>query len=213
MREHLIFGYFFHPIEQDKPFLPQRIESTLYYASLSEDEFERQFVSSMASTAIDYQQNAAAEGQLHEVELMTIDLRRDTSLVCHSERNEESLVWLTRFLVSLGMTEERLSALSRFKWVAEFIMPRTECGKNMFLVGYLLARKGERIKCDSTEVKVDGYSLFSQVLAQVQIGGERRYGFGQLRFGHRFKTSNELLIIRNVRDSGFGIRDYEFRLK
>ena len=111
------------------------------------------------------------------------------------------------------MTEERLSALSRFKWVAEFIMPRTECGKNMFLVGYLLARKGERIECDSTEVKVDGYSLFSQVLAQVQIGGERRYGFGQLRFGHRFKTSNELLIIRNVRDSGFGIRDYEFRLK
>ena len=41
-----------------------------------------------------------------------IDLRRDTSLICHSERNEESLVWLTRFLVSLGMTEERLSALS-----------------------------------------------------------------------------------------------------
>ena len=33
-------------------------------------------------------------------------------LVCHSERNEESLVWLTRFLVSLGMTEEKLSALS-----------------------------------------------------------------------------------------------------
>ena len=32
--------------------------------------------------------------------------------------NFESLVWLTRFLVSLGMTEERLFALSRFKWVA-----------------------------------------------------------------------------------------------
>ena len=47
-----------------------------------------------------------------------IDLRRDSSLVCHSERNEESFVWLTRFLVSLGMTKERLSALSRFKWVA-----------------------------------------------------------------------------------------------
>ena len=33
--------------------------------------------------------------------------------------NFESLVWLMRFLVSLGMTEERLSALSPFKWVAD----------------------------------------------------------------------------------------------
>ena len=47
-----------------------------------------------------------------------IDLRRDSSLVCHSERNSESRKPDKRFGVSLGMTEERLSALSRFKWVA-----------------------------------------------------------------------------------------------
>ena len=41
------------------------------------------------------------------IKIYAIDLRRDSSLVCHSERNEESLVWLTRFGVSLGMTEER----------------------------------------------------------------------------------------------------------
>ena len=37
-------------------------------------------------------------------------LRRDSSLVCHSERNEESREPDKRFLLSLGMTEERLSA-------------------------------------------------------------------------------------------------------
>ena len=32
-------------------------------------------------------------------------------------------------------------------------------------------------------------------------------------FGHRFKTSRELLIIRNVRDSGFGIRGSGFGIR
>ena len=51
-----------------------------------------------------------------------IYLRRDTSLVCHSERNEVSRKTDKRFGVSLGMTEERLSALSRFKWVAVYAL-------------------------------------------------------------------------------------------
>ena len=54
-------------------------------------------------------------------------LKAGQQFICHSERNEEYLVCLTRFGVSLGMTEERLSALSRFKWVAPC------CSRQIFL--------------------------------------------------------------------------------
>ena len=49
------------------------------------------------------------------IKIYAIDLRRDSSLVCHSERNEESLVWLTRFLISLGMTEVRFLVSRRMR--------------------------------------------------------------------------------------------------
>ena len=52
-------------------------------------------------------------------QMAAIDLRRDSSLVCHSERNEESRKPDKRIILSTNMTEERLSALSRFKWVAQ----------------------------------------------------------------------------------------------
>jgi hypothetical protein len=64
----------------------------------------------------------------------------------------------------------------------EFIVPRTENedGK-VFLVGHLLAREGDKIKCEANEIYVDGKKLLRQVMSEVRIGAERRYGFGRLK--------------------------------
>lgn len=124
VQERLIFGYFFPTTEPGISPLPH----------CETDDFERRFLSSLTSTAIEAQHNTAAEGQLHEV---------------------------------------------------EFIVPHTReglhvTGSQVFMVGHLLARDGDRITCDATEVYVDGVRLLTEVLAQARIGGERRYGFGRV---------------------------------
>ena len=57
------------------------------------------------------------------------------------------------------------------------------------------------------------HGVKTNTIRSVTANFKIRAVIGYLTFWHRFKTSNELLIIRNVRNSGFGIRDYEFRLK
>lgn len=143
LKNNLVFGYFFLAEDPDVSLVPCWKEGCLCYGPLGADEFERCFISSRASTAIDYRHNTADEGQLHEV---------------------------------------------------EFIVHRTGRG-DVFLVGHLLAREGDRVTCNERDVIVDGLPLLNEVLSGLRIGGERRYGFGHLLlyearrckdiFGHR----------------------------
>jgi hypothetical protein len=61
----------------------------------------------------------------------------------------------------------------------EFVSPHVY-QQPVFLVGHLLARTTERIACTATQISVDGVPLFEQAISQLQIGGERRYGFGRI---------------------------------
>jgi hypothetical protein len=70
VRDNLIFGYFFLAEDPATPFLPRWEKAGICYGTLSADQFEWRFLSSVASTAIDYQLNTAAEGLLHEVEFI-----------------------------------------------------------------------------------------------------------------------------------------------
>jgi hypothetical protein len=158
VRENLIFGYFFPAEDTVRPLFPRWVSGDIRYGDelLPADEFERRFLSSLASTAIDYQHNTAAEGQLHEV---------------------------------------------------EFVVPRTEKG-DVFIIGHLLVREGDRIRSANSEVHVDELPLLTQVLAQVRIGGERRSGFGRLQlitdqivqcndiFGHALELDGERPVLR-----------------
>lgn len=62
----------------------------------------------------------------------------------------------------------------------EFLTPSLALGRPVYLVGHLFVHGDEKITSTGADVQVQGISLFSQVLASLRIGGERRYGFGRL---------------------------------
>jgi hypothetical protein len=134
VRDNLIFNYFYLATAVDNLFTPCWY---VFNYEKKEDgqnksDFDRRFIKSQASTAIDEQSNTSLEGQLYEVEYIT---------PCIEGKDTHTPV---------------------------------------FAVGYLFARKGDRIECTEQEVIVDGKALFAEVLQEMQLGGERRYGWGHL---------------------------------
>lgn len=79
VKENLRFGYFF-PTEEGIIYRPKFERNAEKYGSLSRDQFERKFITSIATTALEVsaeegattkQTFAAEEGSLHEMEIMT----------------------------------------------------------------------------------------------------------------------------------------------
>lgn len=77
VRDHLIFSYFYLH-NSSSVLYPNYTEDGFGFGeegadkyALSEDEFERKFISSYTSTALDKTSSTAEEGSLHEVELIT----------------------------------------------------------------------------------------------------------------------------------------------
>lgn len=88
VRDNLRFGYFFLAKDLNNPLYPTYSKGNIKYGydkTLSEPEFERQFLSSIASTSIDADVFASQEGSLHEVEFIipTLDTGRSVYLVGH----------------------------------------------------------------------------------------------------------------------------------
>jgi hypothetical protein len=84
----------------------------------------------------------------------------------------------------------------------EFITASLNLDKPVYLVGHLFVDPNEHITAKDNDVEIRGISLFTQVIAGLQIGGERRYGFGRLTlcrdeceqvkdlFGYAFSQQN-----------------------
>ncbi len=92
-------------------------------------------------------------------------------------------VFERRFLNSLASTaiaHEANVAEEASLHEVEFLTPSLNLGQPVYLVGHLFVHQDEEITTRNDDVEVRGFSLFSQVIASVQIGGERRYGFGRL---------------------------------
>ncbi|HOJ16455.1 MAG TPA: hypothetical protein PLC43_04710 [Caldisericia bacterium] len=64
------FGYLY-PYIEGKFYLPRYTDSGLKFGSLSQNEFEKKCISSIASTAIEPESLTAEEGILHEVEFIS----------------------------------------------------------------------------------------------------------------------------------------------
>ncbi len=64
---HLAFGYFF-VWEEDAPLIPHYDEKGLHYGKWSQYAFERRYLSSHVTTALDAATTSTEEGSLHEVE-------------------------------------------------------------------------------------------------------------------------------------------------
>jgi len=123
-------------------FIPIYTNEGLKLGNLSQIEFEKRFVSSLASTSIEPHSFTAEEGMLHEVEFISpYEIRK--------ENGRLKPVFLKGLL-----------------WISE----RSEEGLSM------------RINEDNFSIANGKSNVeFSDLVDTLQIGGERKYGFGQLK--------------------------------
>ncbi len=160
MSDRLRFGYFFLAEDPTKPFYPQypvEWQTGFVYGEdkLSEAEFERCFLSSLASTAIAAEANASEEGSLHEV---------------------------------------------------EFIKP-SSLDQTVYLVGHLFVDPDENVKVKDDDIEMKGISLFTQVIASLQIGADGVNGFGRVNLcKDQCKLVNNIFDYKlNLQNSGCSI--------
>ena len=107
-------------------------------------------------------------------------------LECHLVYGPNSLEqakFERRFLSSIAstaITPDSNSAEEGSLHEVEFIKSSLGIGSPVYLVGHLFVHQDEKIDIHIDDVNIQGVSLFSQVIADFQVGGERRYGFGRL---------------------------------
>jgi len=154
------FGYFYLSIDVDENrniiYIPKYTGKGLKFGNipekeLSQIEFEKRFISSLASTSIEPYSFTAEEGMLHEVEFIS-------PYQIHKDNEKPKSVFLKGLL-----------------WVSE--------------------RSGEKLAMQINENNfsiTDGKTevMFSNLADTLQIGGERKYGFGQLKL-EEFKEVND----------------------
>jgi len=122
VKAHCAFGYWFVQ-EDDAPLAPRYADAGLEYGALTASQFERRYLASHVTTALDAATTSAQENSLHEVEFIAPHTSDST---------------------------------------------RTKIGGRVFLDEAALHELGDEAKWGSW-------------LGDLQAGGERRYGFGQLR--------------------------------
>lgn len=153
LKQSIRYGYFYLFVDE-KLYFPIYTEEGLKFGKLQQNEFEKKFISSMTSTAIQPQTLTAEEGMLHEI---------------------------------------------------EFINPYTiDDGNKVYLKGLLWIKdiKGSEINIS----KEDGSVIFHREQKVVtlekgfylQIGGERRYGFGLIELAEIKKISGSDLSPFNL---------------
>lgn len=91
LKKAMRFGYLY-PYVGGNLYLPKYTENGLMFNSLSLNDFEKKFISSMASAAIEAESLTAEEGMLHEVEFISPYTIDDGSPVCL-----KGLVWIREF--------------------------------------------------------------------------------------------------------------------
>ena len=105
LKKAMRFGYLY-PYVEDKFYLPKYTERGLMFDPLTENEFEKKFISSMASAAIEPDSLSAEEGMLHEIEFIspyTIDDGKPVYL--------KGLVWIREFAengISISRDNDKL---------------------------------------------------------------------------------------------------------
>lgn len=141
LKEIMRFSYLY-PFNGNTLLIPMYTDEGLKFGNLTQIEFEKRFISSLASTSIEPYSLTAEEGMLHEIEFISpYDIY---------EGNEEPKPVFLRGL--LWITERSEKKLSM------------QLDENNFLI---------------TDGKND--VMFSNLANTLQIGGERKYGFGQLK--------------------------------
>lgn len=149
LKKAVRFGYFY-PCVDDTLYLPQYTEEGLKFGHLPQTDFEKRFISSIASTAIQPQSLTAEEGTLHEIE----------------------------FISPYKIDDGKKVYLKGLLWV-------NEVSENGFIIS-----KND----DGFTLSYNGKSQDFKKGCQLQVGGERKYGFGLI------ELEEVKLIDRNDKD-------------
>jgi len=143
VKHHLIFSYFY-PVKGADVLYPNYAEEGLGFGSkekgefvMNKEEFEKKFITSYVSTALDKTSRTAEEGSLHEFELIS-PVEFVGYLFTNLEKNHGN---------------------------AKYGMP-------------IFVREVEEEKI-RVEIKGKKVEVF-EAIKEIQVGGERIYGFGQL---------------------------------
>jgi len=151
LKKVMRFGYLYLSDGNDV-FIPKYTQEGLKFGNLSQIEFEKRFISSLASTSIEPYSFTAEEGMLHEVEFIS-------PYEIHKENEEPKPVFLKGLLwISEGSEEEM----------------KVQINENDFSI---------------TDGKND--VKFSDLANTLQIGGERKYGFGQLKLEKLIEVNDQ----------------------
>ena len=145
------FGYLYLSDGNDV-FIPKYTDEGLKFGNLPQMEFEKRFISSLASTSIEPCSFTAEEGMLHEVEFIS-------PYEIHKENEEPKPVFLKGLL-----------------WISK---------KSGGKFAVMVKENDFSITDGETEV------LFSDLADTLQIGGEMKYGFGQLKFEKLIRVNDQ----------------------
>lgn len=88
-----------------------------------------------------------------------------------------------RFISSFASTviaTESFAAQEGSLHEVEYIKPSLDIGKSVYLIGHLFVKPNEKVNLDNDVVIVQGKPIFDKDIPSLQIGGERRYGFGRI---------------------------------
>ena len=151
LKKVMRFGYLYLSDGNDV-FLPMYTDEGLKFGNLPQIEFERRFISSLASTSIEPYSFTAEEGMLHEVEFIS-------PYEINKENEEPKPVFLKGLLWISERSEEKLTV---------------------------------QINEDNFSI-TDGKNVvkFSDLANTLQIGGERKYGFGQLKLEKLIEVNDQ----------------------
>ncbi|MDI6895773.1 RAMP superfamily CRISPR-associated protein [Methanocella conradii] len=138
LKNSMRFGYLY-PYVKNQLYLPKYTENGLAFGDLPKNEFEKNFISSTMSNAIESDSLSSEEGMLHEIEFINpykIDNKEKVFM--------KGLVWIKEF--------------------PENEINNVKMENNKLFVKY-----------DGTRI-----DFGSSILSTIQVGGERKYGFGLL---------------------------------
>jgi len=155
LKKSMRFGYFY-PCVDETLYLPQYTEEGLRFGPLDQTDFEKRFISSIASTAIQPQSLTAEEGMLHEIE----------------------------FLSPFKIDDGKKVYLKGLLWVNELSENGLNISKNDN--GFIVSYNDKMFEFKNGN--------------QLQVGGERKYGFGLIELEEvNLKDGSD----RDLGNSGF----------
>lgn len=109
--------------------------------------------------------------------------RQKNSDVVNGDGDRKETAFHRKFISSVASTviaPDSFAAQEGSLHEVEFITPSIGVGAPVFLVGHLFVNPNNEIDVDDGGITYQGISLFDDVLHSLQIGGERRYGYGKI---------------------------------